>query len=170
MIQQFNEIFSYHAWANAKFRSTLKDIEFEQLKVKTPYGELIERIVHIFVSIDLWLDRIDGKSPKSVKTAKDFRTWKDVSTAWENADKRLKNFIKSLTKESDVNRIIKYESLHGEHYETSINNILIQLMHHQPYHRGQIAQTLREHNLKPIPSNDAIVFFRSPDKKEFLEQ
>ena len=169
MIRQFNEIFSYHAWANAKFRSTLKEIAFEKLKIHTPYGELLERIVHIFSSIDLWLDRIDGKSVTSVKTAKDFKNWDEVSQAWEKADRRLKTFVKNLAQESDLERTIHYESLQGVHYETTINNNLIQLMHHQPYHRGQIAQTLREHGLKPVPSNDAIVFFRSPDKNDFLE-
>ena len=167
-MRQFTEMVAFNAWANNRFRSTLKLIPLVKLNIPTPYGLLIERIVHVFVSVNMWLDRIEGNSPKYVPTAKDFPSWEEIESSWIAADKRLIQFVKKYNNPKDFDEIINYTSLKNEQFESSLSNILIHLSHHQMYHRGQIAMSLRQNNLKPVPSTDGIAFFRSPDKEKFL--
>ncbi|MFW9928253.1 MAG: DinB family protein [Candidatus Thorarchaeota archaeon] len=142
-MRQMVEIIAFNAWANERFRQTLRDIPLEKLQIETPYGSLLERIVHVFASIDMWMDRMEGKSPIKVKSAKDFKEWKEIQNSWEKADQRLLNYVKSLKNDTDFDKKINYISLKNDHFESIISNILIHLSHHQMYHRGQIAIVLR---------------------------
>jgi uncharacterized damage-inducible protein DinB len=167
-MRQFIEMVAFNAWSNSRFRSTLKEIPLDDLDITTPYGPLIERIVHIFVSVDMWLDRIEGKSRKSVRTAKDFKDWKEIEVSWESADKRLTSFVKNISVKGTVDQEIHYKSLKNDVFHSTVSNILIHLSHHQMYHRGQIAMVLRQNHLPPVPSTDGIAFFRAEDKNNFL--
>ena len=167
-MRQLIEMVAFNAWANERFRSTLKLIPLAKLNIETPYGLLIERIVHVFISVNMWLDRIEGNSPKYVPRAKDYPSWKEIDSSWIAADIRLIESTKKYKNPEDFDEIIKYYSLKNDQFEASVSNILIHLSHHQMYHRGQIAMALRQNKLPPVPSTDGIAFFRSEDKNNFL--
>ncbi len=167
-MRQLVEMVAFNAWSNERFRSTLKLIPLADLNIETPYGKLIERIVHVFISVNMWLERIEGNSPNYVPTAKDYPTWEEIETSWKAADKRLIEFTKKYKNLEDFDEIIDYLSLKEDKFQSSISNILIHLSHHQMYHRGQIAMVLRQNGLQPVPSTDGIAFFRSEDRNNFL--
>ncbi|MHA2102947.1 MAG: DinB family protein [Candidatus Hodarchaeales archaeon] len=167
-MRQFIEMVAFNAWSNSRFRSTLKEIPLDDLDISTPYGSLIERIVHIFISVDMWLDRIEGKQQQNVRTAKDFKDWKEIEDSWELADKRLISFVKDINVRGAIDQEVHYKSLKNDKFQSTISNILIHLSHHQMYHRGQIAMALRQNHLPPVPSTDGIAFFRAEDKNNFL--
>src|SRR3990172_8470391 len=167
-MKQMLEMIGYNSWANQKFRDTLSTISFDKLKAETIYGPLIERIIHIFASIDLWLARIDGKSPTSMPTSKDFQTWDTIVKAWELADRRLLTYARSTKSLDELDKKISYKSIKGDPFESTIGHILTHLSHHQMYHRGQVAMSLRQLKLPAAPQTDVIVFFRSPDKEKYL--
>lgn len=167
-MRQFIEMVAYNAWANSKFRSILKTIPLSSLNIPTPYGSLTDRIIHIFVSVDMWLDRIEGNTLNKIRTASDFSGWEDIERSWISADRRLIAFVKDVINKESIDQEIYYESLKNDKFQSTISNILIHLSHHQMYHRGQIAMALRQNHLPPVPSTDGIAFFRAEDKNNFL--
>lgn len=166
MIKYYLKLTKFNIWANQSFRNCLEKIPKEQFEtIDTPYGSFLDLIVHIFAAVDLWLARISGNSPKSLKTADDYgwfsKGWVELAQNWEKIDQSLYTFVRSLRDKTALDRRINYNSTEGSNYIISISDILTHISHHSMYHRGQIAMLLRQQNLAPIPANDAIYFFLS---------
>ena len=102
------ELFEWNAWANQQHRSVLSKIPFEELKMETKYGSLLDRVVHIFASFKMWMERIEGKSLSSVLTGDDFSSWKELATMWEEYDQLLISFVDGLERE-ELNQFVEYQ-------------------------------------------------------------
>ncbi len=148
----------YQRWANNRYRETLRKLDFENFKIKTPYGDLLHDIVHIFGAVELWMKRIEGISPKNIRSSENYLDWESVKKDWVDTDNQLINFINSLD-EGSLNNEISYTSIQGVKLKTTLDNILIQLLtHHQSYHRGQIGMFLREKGFEPVRATDYIYY------------
>ncbi|MEK3834209.1 MULTISPECIES: DinB family protein [unclassified Paenibacillus] len=61
--------------------------------------------------------------------------------------------------ESALDQMISYSSQNGRSFQTSIRDILLQVLLHGQYHRGQINRALRMESAEPAPV-DYIAFSR----------
>ena len=158
MIDQLIALAKYQKWANERFRTALSKLNFNELLSETPYGPLLDVVVHIFGAIELWLERLKGNSPKTIRSYKVYSEWANVAKDWEQFDNALIEAISQMT-DNDLKRQVKYISTEGYHLETSVDNILLQLLcHHQSYHRGQIAMFLRQKGFEPVKETDYIYY------------
>ncbi|OLS26730.1 MAG: hypothetical protein HeimC3_08320 [Candidatus Heimdallarchaeota archaeon LC_3] len=158
MKEYFLNLANYQRWANDRFRENLRKLEFENFSIETPYGPLLDVVVHIFGAVDLWMKRIDGISPKNIRSSEGYSDWESVERDWLDIDNQLIDFIKSINEE-ELNKEISYTSIKGLKLKTSLDNILIQLIsHHQSYHRGQIGMFLREKGFEPVKESDYIYY------------
>ena len=159
MKQTFFELAIYQKWANDRFRKNLKTDDFSKLTSATmPYGSIRDVSVHIFGAVELWLKRLEGVSPSSIRPVDKYTNWNDLEKDWIDFDAKLIDVVKKLD-EKDFSKRFKYVSTEGKHLETTMENILLQLTtHHQSYHRGQIAMALRELKLNPVQETDYIYY------------
>jgi uncharacterized damage-inducible protein DinB len=141
----------------------MKDIPWEDLQVETVIGNLLERIVHIFASYEMWYERMQGGSPQNLIKKEDFRSWNELSNKWESADQLLINYL-SILDTSDLQKQISYTSLDGTKYIRKIRHVLLHLIQHPIYHRGQITAIFKQLGLPPLPPSDMVIYF-----KEFPE-
>ncbi|MHA2252632.1 MAG: DinB family protein [Candidatus Kariarchaeaceae archaeon] len=167
MNNEFIELFRYNAWANHKFRETLRTISFNDLEIETPYGLLLDRIVHIFASFEMWYKRMNGESPQSVLTGSDFVNWEELEKKWIEFDNLLLNFVQSLDIE-DLDKSVTYWSLDKTQYTRKIKHILFHLTQHPTYHRGQVSAIFKERNMVRLPSTDVVIFYQDPKREKFL--
>ncbi|MHA2502561.1 MAG: DinB family protein [Candidatus Kariarchaeaceae archaeon] len=156
------DLFEWNAWANAKHRDVLSEIDFEILQQDTPYGRLIDRIVHIFASFKMWHQRMEGESPDSVLTGDDFSSWKDLSHTWEAYDQLLIKYVQNLSP-AQLDEEITYQSLNSKWYRRKRRHILIHLTAHPNYHRGQITALLKERAIAQFPSVDPVFYHLTTD-------
>lgn len=165
MKQEFLELAYYQKWANDRFRTNLKNVEFAKLVENTmPYGSIRSMVVHILGAVELWLKRLEGISLPSIRSDEDYKDWQSLEKDWVEMDEKLIDVVKNLDEKGFSNRI-KYVSTEGSHLETTMMNMLIQLLtHHQSYHRGQIAMTIRQNNLPPIQESDFIYYIYDQKK------
>lgn len=159
MKQTFLELANYQKWANDRFRKNLREVEFSKLCEKTmPYGSILFMVIHIFGAVELWMKRLDGESPKAMRSHEPYSSWDDVEKDWLDMDNKLIHVVKNL-EEKEFTKRIKYTSIERHELETSMENILVQLVtHHQSYHRGQIGMALRQLNLPPVQETDFIYY------------
>lgn len=152
------EMFKWNLWANERYRDILRKMDLDELKIDTPYGVLLDRIVHIFASFNMWFQRMNGGSPKSVIKASDFSNWSEIEKKWIEYDKLLLDFVSGLTDEA-LDKEVEYVSLDGTMYKRKIHHILLHLTAHPNYHRGQISAIFKMKNLPSLPSTDMVVYF-----------
>lgn len=146
---QFLNLFQYELWTNRKMIETLQSLD------NLP-GRVPEVFSHILDAQITWLSRLRGEqSPRNV--------WDNIApdqwlTELESYTEGFKAYIEAL-EEVDLDRPIAYKNSAGHHFETSIGDILVHVLIHSGYHRGQIVAWIRP-QLEKVPTFDYIFYLR----------
>ncbi len=148
MKEYFQKLYRYNEWAN---RRVLGAIEKQ--------GVTDEKILSIFshqISANyLWLHRIKGLPPPNVELWKTYpldqlkKMVEDVSQQWNEFVDTTENF----------NRVLQYRNYVGDYYENNVEHIMMHLVNHGSYHRGQLALLMRQKGFEPI-NTDFITYDR----------
>jgi uncharacterized damage-inducible protein DinB len=148
MKQFFLKWYSYNAWANRSIFECLEKQSVNDEKILTILGHLVSANF-------IWLNRIKGL-PKSEYKLWGQYTLPQLKIMIEEADKLWMEFIGST---DDFNRILKYNNYVGDYFENNVEQIMIHLVNHGSYHRGQVAMLLRQKGLEPV-NTDYITYDR----------
>jgi uncharacterized damage-inducible protein DinB len=144
-LQHIRRFFDYESWANRETIKALKESE-------QPPSRSLKIMAHIFAAQDLWLVRLK-------QTAKPVVVWPELSidemeTQMEIIAKDWTEYVKSLTTTKLAEKV-SYKNSKGEPWTSSVEDVLMHLILHSTYHRGQIALDLRVAGLVP-PYTDFI--------------
>lgn len=158
-------MFKWNAWANEKYRVAMGKLALDDLKRQTEYGRLLDRIVHIFASFEMWQERMKGNSPQTVISADDFDSLESMFATWRDFEQLLIKYVQELP-ENELGKEVTYTSFDGTVYTRKIRHILMHLSSHPNYHRGQISAIFKQaDDLPDLPSTDMVVYFlESPDE------
>jgi uncharacterized damage-inducible protein DinB len=148
MKEFFLKWYSYNAWANRRIISCLQRQEVTDEKVLSIMGHLVSANF-------IWLNRIKDL-PKS-----NYELWGnyDVTSLKrmvDEADEQWMNFIRD---NENFDRVLKYRNYVGDYFENNVQQIMIHLVNHGSYHRGQVAMLLRQKGFEPI-NTDYITYDR----------
>lgn len=141
--QDLLRMFTYDYWANR-----------ESLKAMRAAGnvseDVIGRMAHILSAQKLWLERIQrqNQSMPVWPTATIDRCSvlaDEMSIAWQTYLTRIAN---QFAPES-LSTVIDYHNSKGEPWSSRVEDILIHVLFHSAYHRGQIALQMRTSGDEP---------------------
>lgn len=145
-------LFSYEHAANRQILAAMRETD------SLAEGGLAERAhvvaAHLLAAQRVWLERLTGDSPQTP-------VWPDLTADqrddWlaENA-RRIGGY---LAASPDLDAPLRYHSTSGIGYESTPREILMHLLLHGSYHRGQLAAAIREAGGVP-PKTDLIVHLR----------
>lgn len=114
---------------------------------------------HIVMTKKVWLKRIRGEDWSHLSIWPDFGLEKCKDLISENR-KEFHKFLADKS-ETDLQENIRYTNSKGIDFENSIRDILMHLLIHGGYHRGQIAKIVRETGGEPV-NTDYIMHIREP--------
>ncbi|MEB2775570.1 DinB family protein [Algoriphagus sp. D3-2-R+10] len=147
MKEFLKEFFEYNYQINKELDKQFKSYDY-QLD-----PELCRLANHILNAQQVWIDRIN-----QYKTQ--IKPWDDFPIAsFSERNERLNEEVKKVLESKDVEEIISYQNFAGVRFESKILDVLIHLVNHSTYHRGQIALLMRKLGMEPI-SSDYIHFKR----------
>ena len=138
-VKNVTRLFVYDAWANREVLACLR-------AAAKPPAKSLKALGHIFSAERLWLDRLLGKKP-SVAVWPEFtlqdciREAADLPVLWTN-------YLAANT-EADLANLVSYQNSLGEEWSSRKDDILMHVIMHAAYHRGQIATDMRAAGLKP---------------------
>lgn len=144
----FQKLYRYNEWSN---RRVLGAIERQNVTTE----KILSIFSHQLVANFLWLHRIKGLP------APDLKLWQtyDLPKLRELVDEGSKQWIEFVDSTDNFNRILKYKNYVGDYYETNVEHIMMHLVNHGSYHRGQVALLLRQNGFEPI-NTDFITYDR----------
>lgn len=138
-IAHYTRLFAYNAWANQEVLTNLRAAPI------TPARSL-KYIAHILAAERVWLERLEQRVEKppvwpeftldqcQEHTAELARLWKNYLAA---------------RSEADLAQPIQYKNTKGESWSNRRDDILMHVIMHSAYHRGQIAAAVRAAGLTP---------------------
>ena len=148
MKEFFLKWYSYNAWANSRVIGCLERQAITDEKILTVMG-------HLMSANFIWLNRIKDlpKSKYELWGKYDVPALKQMV---EEADEQWMNFIHE---HENFDRVLKYRNYVGDYFESNVQQIMIHLVNHGSYHRGQVAMLLRQRGFEPI-NTDFITYDR----------
>ena len=142
-VEDFRRLFRYEAWANE---------ELLQMLAENPTQFLVSRLAHITACGYIWLARLQGSEA-------DMPVWPEMAVAESSqklrALKPLWEKYLHLLDDETAGSVLRYRNSRGE-FAAKVSDILMHVITHGAYHRGQIAADLRAQG-HPVRMTDYIV-------------
>ena len=147
MKSHFLNLFQYDAWAN--------DLVLQSIKEKSIQNQKIELLFsHLLTAQKIWLNRC-------INEYKDFELWsikQDLADFLNQNTVGWLNYL-GILEDASFQSFISYQNTKGQEFNTLLKDILIHLVNHGTYHRGQIIQLLKEERTT-VPQTDYIYWVR----------
>ena len=150
MKKHFRNLMEYNSWANERLFYAMEDHDVEDRR-------MLDILGHIISTQIIWLLRIKGL-PTSP-----FPLWEsynkvEIHSMLEESSRNWTNYMNEH-KMDTFEEMIFYTDTKGKKRESTIRQIISQVLIHSSHHRGQLCLMLRDLGFDP-PSLDYIAFSR----------
>jgi uncharacterized damage-inducible protein DinB len=140
MIENIQRLFSYDDWANREVLTSLQALDV------APPGS-VKLLAHILSAEKLWYQRLQLQKQT-------YPVWPDFSLELckleaEELPTLWKAYLQALN-EDGLTRSLSYKNTKGESFSSSKQDILMHVITHSAYHRGQIAADMRTAGVTPV--------------------
>ena len=151
MKKHFKDLFKHNSWANDRLLQTLEENSISAPDILKIYG-------HIVSAQMVWLLRIKGL-PTSPFPLWELYKLRELRTMTEESDRNWLDYMEGHRMDT-FEEMIFYKNTQDRKFESTILQIINQVLSHSSYHRGQIARLLRERGIDP-PQTDYIFYKRT---------
>jgi uncharacterized damage-inducible protein DinB len=139
ILDYLHRLSAYDDWANREVLAALRSSA-------NPPARSLKLIAHILSAEGLWLARINQEKPS-------LPVWPELTVAQCDAEANKlgiswKSYLEER-KQSGLSGQIKYVNSKGESWTSQVDDILLHVITHSAYHRGQIASDMRAAGLTP---------------------
>jgi uncharacterized damage-inducible protein DinB len=150
MKKHFRDLLKYNEWANYRILVALEELE-------SPGDELLSLFSHVLTAQIVWLNRIKGIPTSPFPIWEQYKLTELRSMTEETSD----NWNRYLDDHAfdTFEEMIFYTNSEGNKYESTIREIMVHVLSHSSYHRGQIAKAIRSKGVQP-PDTDYIIYAR----------
>ena len=136
MKERFARLFAYDEWANRETLRSLRDAE-------NPTRKSVELIAHIVASEWLWLTRLKEEKQR-------LAVWPELSLEQcEVQIEELGGHWREYLEKAAPSETVSYVNSKGEPWTSNVEDMLVHVVMHSSYHRGQIASQLRSSGNTP---------------------
>jgi uncharacterized damage-inducible protein DinB len=137
LLAHFERLIAYDDWANRESLAALR---------AGPEGEATKLLAHVIACEFLWLDRIAHRPRRCAV----WPTWgTDESAAQlDELPGVWRNFLRGLDARA-LDTEVSYVNTKGQHFTSTVGDILTHVMLHGAYHRGQLARAQRQAGATP---------------------
>jgi uncharacterized damage-inducible protein DinB len=159
-------LLDYHYWARDRMLDAVEPLSADQFTqaMGNSFASVRDTVVHIYSAEWVWCSRWRGESPVQMLTPGAFPDLATLRTAWAEHETILRGLAEGLDA-AGVDRVIEFKTLAGQPSASVLWQMLLHLVNHSSYHRGQVTTMLRQLGAAPPRSTDLITFYRERDAR-----
>jgi uncharacterized damage-inducible protein DinB len=139
LMAHFTRLFEYDGWANQEVLAGFRT-------AATPLPRALKLMAHILSSQRLWMERLEQK-PQTLPVWPEF-TLEECDREAAELPVLWKNYLAGNS-EADLAAPVSYQNSKGETWSSRKDDILMHLITHSAYHRGQVAAAVRAAGCAP---------------------
>lgn len=160
-LASINELFDYNYWARDCQLQACAALTEEQFlrSLGSSFASVRDTLVHMVGTEWIWLERWRGRSPQSELSPQEFSSLNAVSNRWRAVEREMREYLATLSEET-LDQPVTYMSQKGDRFTYELWRLMLHLVNHQSYHRGQVATLLRQLELQP-PTVDFLPGYRA---------
>jgi uncharacterized damage-inducible protein DinB len=142
----FLRMFNYDHWANRECLSAMR-------AAGNVSADTVGRMAHILSAQKLWLERI-LKQPQTMAVWPT-STIDDCTALANETSSAWRDYLTQLATEpsASLDAIVEYRNSKGEPWSSRVKDVLIHVLFHSAYHRGQIALQVRASGAIPASTD-----------------
>ena len=150
----------FHRWANQRIVEAARPLSNEALHKDhgTAFKSIFGTLVHIYQADAAWFGRIHGNPDSQTTTYPPKQDLAEFSADWFALLDGAVEWSSKLS-ETEWSAVIAYKDSRGNSHHTPVLPIVMHVVNHGSYHRGQVSQLLRQSGITP-PNTDLINFYR----------
>lgn len=150
---ELKRLLSYTDWANGAILDATAALTPEQLTrdLRSSFASVLDTLRHIAESDWIWLRRWNGVSPTEPPAWK-IATHADVRARWQDIMSERRAYLAPLD-DGAMKRIVTYRRLDGSEHRNHLWELLLHIVNHSTYHRGQITTMLRQLGTRTIATD-----------------
>lgn len=142
MLDAVRAMYNYNAWANARILETASPLETSQFLAPWEDGKSLRDIlVHTASAQWIWLERLQGRSPRKMWDPDQFPDLPSLRERWSEVEATTRAYIAAL-EEEDLYRDIGYGNTRGRRNNLAPWQILFHQTNHATQHRSEVAVLL----------------------------
>ncbi|MGE5326765.1 MAG: DinB family protein [Deltaproteobacteria bacterium] len=147
---EIRNLFDYDYWANRETLASLAALDGDASRARKFF-------YHILGAQRVWLSRFETPDSPVTETWPSL-TLEDAASALADLRARWTKQLDGLTSDGLSGDLV-YRNTKGQEFRTPIRDVLIHLVMHSVYHRGQVAAAVRDSGGKPS-ATDYVVYVR----------
>lgn len=155
------QLSAYNLWANQLLFTLIKNLpeELHQKEVASSFPSLYKTILHMWDAESIWWQRMKLQE-RIIRPSDDFKgSLPEAIAELLQHDKQWNEWIRA-TQERQLEHVFQYQNIQRDQFKQPIYEMLIHLLNHNTYHRGQLVTILRQLGVDKIPQTDFIVWSR----------
>jgi uncharacterized damage-inducible protein DinB len=145
-----NELFDYNYWARDRQLQACAGLTEEQFlrPLGNSFPSLRDTLTHLVAVEWLWLERWRGRPPQTLLAPGEFPTLAALSRRWQAVEREMREYLGGLSEEA-LERPVTCVSTRGQTWTYPLWRMILHLLQHQSYHRGQVTALFRQLEVPP---------------------
>jgi uncharacterized damage-inducible protein DinB len=151
---ELTRLFAYNRWANMRMRRSVSEIPAEDYgrAVGGSFSTLRDTLVHLYGADWVWLERVSGRSPRALPEGQQAETPQALEQKWRGVEEGWAALVDEI-EPGRMRERLDYTNFKGDALSYCVGEILVHLVNHSTYHRGQVATLTRQLGRKPASTD-----------------
>lgn len=159
------ELYDYHVWTNKRIFDHLKELpqEIFDQEIQSVFPSVSKALSHIYIVDYCWLEILSGKSMSEamefgnqLRNEIEAKNIEDLDKAFYELSKQYKVF---LNQQEDLDQKLVLDNPYTRVRETSLSEMVLHVVNHGTYHRGNITAMLRQMGHESVMMDYALYWY-----------
>jgi uncharacterized damage-inducible protein DinB len=148
-------------WADDIMLAALSQVPEDQAShdLGSSFKSLFGTLSHVYRGELIWLKRVQGDRDATITGVDSPADLSTLGQAWPALHQAWIDWSSSLSSEG-LHELLIFRSMQGTEHQLPLWQIVLHVVNHGSYHRGQVATMLRQSGIQP-PGTDLITFYRT---------
>ena len=153
---------AYNLWAHQRMFETMRQLSEDQIHFVIPssFSSIYKTVLHLLDAESIWwqrlklVERIEG--PGKTFTG----NFAELESRLIQQSRQWEEWVRDAN-EMQLGHVFAYQNSRREQFKQSVHEVLLHLVNHSTYHRGQLVTMLHQLGIEKIMATDFNVFTRS---------
>ena len=148
--EHFRDLLDYMRWGDRLMMSAARSVPDEEYYKDQgiSFGSIHKLMVHCMAVQWLWLSRWRGEVAMRLESHEQYPTRASVEQRWPLVHSAMLDFL-GLQSTNSLSRVIEYKNMKGEHLSLPLSDLMLHVIDHATYHRGQVASMIKRAGGQP---------------------
>ncbi|MCX6319319.1 MAG: DinB family protein [Bacteroidetes bacterium] len=156
---------SYNTWASRKLLDVILQLTEEQqhAEMRSSYPSLYKTVLHMLDAESIWWQRLKLLEKLDVPSKHFSGSMNELADELMQQSKRWEDWVNAASPLM-LEHVFQYQTFTGEQFKQPTWQMVMHVINHSTYHRGQLITMLRELGLEKLPATDFILWSRGNKK------